>query len=207
MATEMSPASCPSTPRCGFELNPITPSTCASSSTFVSEDNGCDEKFPAILDSVSVNLLSYLPTTTKVDGEHRGGNGKVPTIYRDLQQPFAQKQDPEGPRTPRRSSIKDVEDVFQSPPPAPKPTGRNHVDKALKEDDLVEVVDILSRNPKLVNMPFLDGSDEFPLERALRLQCDPMIIQILEDFVAKSSDSNDAENGRMKHIPRRLTLW
>lgn len=66
------------------------------------------------------------------------------------------------------------------------------------ENDFLDVLYHLNKNPKLANMP-LDGSSEFPMERALRLQCDPMIIQILTENGARRSE--DLAYGRMNDIP------
>jgi hypothetical protein len=82
------------------------------------------------------------------------------------------------------------------------------VDKALKENDLVDMLDILAKNPKLANMPFWDGSNEFPLERAIRLQCDEVIIRILKDNGAQLSNSENNKNS-MNHIwiPSEKPTW
>lgn len=160
-----------------------------------------EEKFPDVLDSVSLTLLSYLPKMPKMDEENFDAHGRMPTTYHNVQQPFTQLQGSVEPGTPRRSLAQERRDLSPIPPPAPKrKVSRHHVDKALKENDLVEVVDILMKDPKLANVPFFDGTNEFPLGRALRLQCDPMIIQFLEGHGAKIHGPEGAGNYHENNI-------
>lgn len=65
---------------------------------------------------------------------------------------------------------------------------------ALEENDLVDVVSILAKNPKLANMPFLDGSNELPLDRAIRLECDDCIIEVLKDNGAQLGNGENQPN-------------
>jgi len=81
------------------------------------------------------------------------------------------------PATPRRCTPQ--HEASLSPPPAPRPKRRN-LGQALKEDDLVEVVEILAKQPDIATVRFLDTA-ELPLERATRLRCDPTIIMLLKD--------------------------
>eukprot|EP00746_Dinoflagellata_sp_MGD_P026412 gnl/MRDRNA2_/MRDRNA2_162282_c0_seq1.p1 gnl/MRDRNA2_/MRDRNA2_162282_c0~~gnl/MRDRNA2_/MRDRNA2_162282_c0_seq1.p1 ORF type:complete len:222 (+),score=43.36 gnl/MRDRNA2_/MRDRNA2_162282_c0_seq1:70-735(+) len=88
------------------------------------------------------------------------------------------------PRTPvrahRRKAQKDV-----SPPPAPmkRRFAGSTFARALDQNDLVAVVEILAEQPSLSAVPLsdYDGSSEFPITRAMRLGCDPEIIRVLTD--------------------------
>lgn len=55
----------------------------------------------------------------------------------------------------------------------------------------MRVVEIMAKHPKLAIMPFLDGTGELPLARALRLHCDSVIVQILKDNSAGLHDSQE----------------
>lgn len=183
---EMSP---PSTPQCRVKTNPVTPSTCVPS------PSPLQEEFPDALDPVQTLFmpkmegLPKMPRMPRMDEEILDVFGILPTTCSNAQQPFIQNPgrfiNEWWPTTPRRS-LGQQQLHLKTPPPAPKHRiSKSQMDKALQENDFVEVVDILAKNPRVANMPFFDDSDEFPLGRALRLQCDPMIIQCLEDHGAK----------------------
>lgn len=176
----MSPGSPPSTPRSKF--NPVTPSTCDSTPLVAPEG--------LTLSSICVPQSSMqweLPPAWNVEETFALRIGT-----KDL------SRDAVEPTTPRRSPAQRARDASRSPPPAPKPN-KSSLGKALKENDLVEVVDILAKNPKLANMPLWDGTRESPLERAIRLQCDEMIIQILKDNGAQLSNSENNNQNNMNN--------
>ena len=70
------------------------------------------------------------------------------------------------------------------------------MDVALNNNDLVHVVELLARDPKIANKALCNGMGEQPLERARRLQCDLAIIRLLESAAALQdyADSIDFEN-------------
>jgi len=142
------------------------------------------KKVPEVLDSVSASLMSLLPNS--------GGEDKLPTTFWNLEQSSAPMQGrfrPFEPCTPRRPKTK--ESRSRSPPPAPNQK-KLKLGNALEENDLVEVVSILAKNPRLANMPLC--SNELPLDRAMRLHCDDMIIEVLKDNGAQQSDSENQHN-------------
>jgi len=168
---------------------------------------------PVVLDSVAVALARLLPTTP--NAKDIGEQDKSSTTHWNLNDTFALRNFapmqgwacPVEPRTPRRSPAQEARDASRSPPRAPKPS-KSTLGTALKENDLVEVVDILARDPELANMPFWDGSKEFPLERAIRLQCDEVIIRILKDNGAQLSNSeNNKNNMNNIRIPSEKPMW
>jgi hypothetical protein len=154
---------------------------------------------PDVFEGVGVSLMSLLPTIPKM--EHLGEQHKSSTTHWNVEQTFAPRTFtamqgwafPGELRMPRRSPAQEARDASRSPPRAPKPN-KSTLGTALKENDLVKVVDILAKNPKLANMPFWDGSKEFPLERAIRLRCDEVIIRILKDNGAQLSNSENNMN-------------
>jgi len=65
---------------------------------------------------------------------------------------------------------------------------------ALTRNDLVEVVEILAKRPELAQMPLGDGTYELPLKRALDLDCDRAVIDVLQGFGAEDSVSDDTSD-------------
>jgi hypothetical protein len=76
---------------------------------------------------------------------------------------------------PRRRSVETM-----SPPQAPKPYfQRERMDRALDQNDLLSVVELLEKDPMLAKMPLAHGCISDPLVRAQHLGCDPAIIDAL----------------------------
>jgi hypothetical protein len=159
---------------------------------------GChwEAKFPQVLDKVSVSLMSFLPTMEK-DGLH--GQEQMPgSAWGSLPQPLAMPGHlrAPSPSTPKRSKTQQNRRLSRSPPPAPQHK-KVKLSQALESIDLLEVVEILAKHPWLATMPFLDdGNDELPLQRATRLHCDEMILEILKE--------NGAENAGAENRPMNL---
>eukprot|EP00746_Dinoflagellata_sp_MGD_P098933 gnl/MRDRNA2_/MRDRNA2_40193_c0_seq1.p1 gnl/MRDRNA2_/MRDRNA2_40193_c0~~gnl/MRDRNA2_/MRDRNA2_40193_c0_seq1.p1 ORF type:complete len:127 (-),score=26.40 gnl/MRDRNA2_/MRDRNA2_40193_c0_seq1:124-504(-) len=85
---------------------------------------------------------------------------------------------PGTPRTPIRARRQHA----YSPPPAPKSHGRLALDSALDSNDLLEVVEILAKQPGLSGMPLANG--RLPLKYAMDMGCDASIIDVLEDRIS-----------------------
>eukprot|EP00746_Dinoflagellata_sp_MGD_P086087 gnl/MRDRNA2_/MRDRNA2_34054_c0_seq1.p1 gnl/MRDRNA2_/MRDRNA2_34054_c0~~gnl/MRDRNA2_/MRDRNA2_34054_c0_seq1.p1 ORF type:complete len:262 (-),score=43.87 gnl/MRDRNA2_/MRDRNA2_34054_c0_seq1:261-974(-) len=218
---QMSLSTPPSTPRKRTsKMNPTTPSTCDCTPLFTPStaprrsrtSSSMDElslspgfpspgqilpgsqweaKVPQVLDKVSVSLMSLLPNAQS-DGQEQ-----VPNLWGSLPQPLALpgRLRAPSPSTPKRSPAQVARDLSRSPPPAPHHKTVK-LGKALESNDLLEVVEILAKHPRLATMPFWD-THELPLERATRLHCDEMILDILRD---NGAGNVDAENRPMNAI-------
>ena len=68
---------------------------------------------------------------------------------------------------------------------------------ALNQDDLTMVVEAIADEPLLTITPLSDGTHtEFPLDRALRLNCQPMIIEILEHNSTNLVETNEGNTNQ-----------
>lgn len=173
---------------------------------------------PQVLDKVSVSLMSFLPKMEQ-DGQHGGAEFKPgsfkPTetmgfssaTWGKLQPPPMQGQSRSpSPSTPKRSADKQARETSRSPPPAPKQK-KVRLGKALEENDLLQVVEILAKHSHLATMPFMDdGNYELPLERATRLRCDEMILELLRDNGAGRIDAENQPRNRIQ-FPDMIPQW
>jgi len=206
----MMPATPPHTPRettCGFEP-PCTPSTCTPSTCTPGTCTGTptfetpNSNMPSVcLEKMSSALtLSCIPSSLRSTddiGAHElpqnldGWEESLLSFLSYMQaKPRRAVTARSPPRTPSKSQRRKTRDNV-SPPPAPmKRRFKSALALALEQDDLVAIVELLAKQPMLATMPFFDGTNELPVMRAVRLACDPAIIQLLLDNGAELNSAN-----------------
>lgn len=132
----------------------------------------------------------YTPTTQEVSPlapplgsshfQYKSAKRRLFSPLQHDQSPTGKGSLPATPQTPTNSFIKAGK---LSTPPARKQCKQN-LQLALQNNDLVTVVEILAARPQLASLPLADGTS--PLQCAVDLGCDDMIIELLQHHDANS---------------------
>jgi hypothetical protein len=126
-----------------------------------------------------MQMLDGFDPDVEVNASRFSERHPIKILMNDLTN-YEQVETPRSPtarfRTPpRRRSVE-----IMSPPQAPKPySQRERMNRALDQNDLVAVVELLAKNPTLAGVPHAHGCVTDPLVRARHLGCDPAIIDAL----------------------------